>query len=59
MLSKSLSGHECLTHCCFRRSPDSPTTGIRALIKLSGGRERDPYLDQASDVGDSHYQSLG
>jgi len=32
----------------------SPTTGIRALVRLGGGRERDPSLDQASDVGDSH-----
>jgi len=32
----------------------SPTTGIRALVRLGGGREQDPSLDQASDVGDSH-----
>ncbi|KEH22105.1 hypothetical protein MTR_7g033185 [Medicago truncatula] len=41
-----------LAHCYSRRSLDSPTTGIRTLVRLGG--ERDPSVDQASDVGDSY-----
>ncbi|AES67464.1 hypothetical protein MTR_2g094000 [Medicago truncatula] len=52
--SKSLGGLERLAHCRSRRSQDSPTIGIRALIRLDGERKWDPSLDQASDVGDSH-----
>jgi len=59
MLFKSLSGHKRLIHCSSQRPPDSSTTGIRALVRLSGGREQDSCVDQASDVDDSHYQSHG
>jgi len=31
-----------------------PNSGIRAVVRLNGERERDPSVDQASDVGDSH-----
>jgi len=35
-------------------SPDLSNSGIRALVRLSGEREQDPSVDQASDVSDSH-----
>jgi len=37
VVSKSLSGHEHLAHCPTRRSSDSPTTGIRVVVRLDGG----------------------
>jgi hypothetical protein len=43
-----------LAHYRSRYSSDSLTTGIRALVRLSGKREWGPSVDQASDVGDSH-----
>jgi hypothetical protein len=48
---KSLIGLGQLAHCRFRRFPDSPTTGMRVLVRLGG--EQDPSVDQAGDVGDS------
>jgi hypothetical protein len=33
VVSKSLKGPGRLTHCSFQRSPNSPTTGIRALVR--------------------------
>jgi len=29
-------------------------SGIRVVVRLSGEREQDPSVNQASDVGDSH-----
>jgi hypothetical protein len=31
-----------------------PINGIRSVVSLGGERERDPSVDQASDVGDPH-----
>jgi len=36
------------------RLPGLPNSGIRAVVRLGGERERDPNVDQASDVDDSH-----
>lgn len=52
LMSKSFRRPGRLAHCHSRGSPNSPTSGIRALIRLGG--ERDPSVDHASNVGDTH-----
>ncbi|KEH33631.1 hypothetical protein MTR_3g449510 [Medicago truncatula] len=45
-------GRGYLAHCRSQRSPDSPKSGIKVVVRLGG--EQDPSVDHASDVGDSH-----
>ncbi|MCI47431.1 hypothetical protein A2U01_0068673, partial [Trifolium medium] len=40
--SHSLENPGALTHCFSRAPPDSPTSGIRAVVRLGGGAGVDP-----------------
>ena len=48
--------YSCVCHYVYFSSSTLlfPNSGIRAVVRLGGERERDHSVDQASDVGDSH-----